>query len=160
MIAWVVYLAADVGSILGGWASGALIKRGMCPINSRLRVMTIAACLLPLSPLVAVSSSLRFALIIASIAALAHLAWQVTLGALIVDIYPQHSVATAFGIVAAGSGLGGMLSTGVVGHLVTSYSYTPVFIIMGLLHPCALLLIMRLRVNAAGDITAGGMTPV
>jgi MFS transporter, ACS family, aldohexuronate transporter len=149
MIAWIVYLAADAGSILGGWASGALIKRGMSPIRSRLRVMTIAACLLPLSPLVAISSSLGFALAIASIAALAHLAWQVTLGALIVDIYPQRSVATAFGIVAAGSGLGGMISTGVVGHMVTSYSYTPVFIIMGLLHPCALLIIRQLRLNVA-----------
>ena len=149
MLAWLVYLAADAGSIVGGWASGALIKRGMSAINSRVRVMTIAACLLPLSPLVALTSSLKVALVVASIAALAHLAWQVTLGALIIDIYPQHLVATAFGIVAAGSGLGGMLSTGVVGHLVTEYSYTPVFIIMGLLHPGALLLIRRLREREA-----------
>ena len=145
MLAWLVYLAADVGSIAGGWASGALIKRGMRPVRSRVTVMTVCAFLLPLSPLVALSSSVEVALAVASIAALAHLAWQVTLGALIIDLYPKHSVATAFGIVAAGSGLGGMLSTNVVGHLVTSYSYTPVFFIMGILHPCALLLIRRLR---------------
>ena len=115
-------------------------------------VMTVCACLLPLSPLVALSSSVKVALAIASIAALAHLAWQVTLGALIIDLYPSHSVATAFGIVAAGSGLGGMLSTNVVGHLVTSYSYTPVFIIMGVLHPCALLLIRRLRSSEGAGV--------
>ena len=152
-LAWLVYLAADVGSIVGGWASGALIKRGMQPARSRIAVMTVCACLLPLSPIVALSSSVKVALAIASIAALAHLAWQVTLGALIIDLYPSHSVATAFGIVAAGSGLGGMLSTNVVGHLVTSYSYTPVFIIMGVLHPCALLLIRRLRTSGDARVS-------
>ena len=50
MLAWLVYLAADVGSIAGGWASGALIKRGMRPVRSRVTVMTVCAFLLPLSP--------------------------------------------------------------------------------------------------------------
>jgi ACS family hexuronate transporter-like MFS transporter len=50
-------------------------------------------------------------------------------------------VATAFGIVAAGSGFGGMLSTGVVGYLVTNYSYVPVFVGMAALHPLALALV-------------------
>ena len=76
-----------------------------------------------------------------AIVALSQLAWQVTIGALIVDRYPPGSVATAFGIVAAGSGFGGMLSTGIVGYLVTNYSYAPVFIGMAALHPLALALV-------------------
>lgn len=144
-IAWIVYLAADLGSLLGGWASGALIKRGMNTINARKRVMIAAACLLPLSPLVALAPSVYVALLVASIAAFAHLAWQVTLGVLIVDLYPQKLMATVFGVVAAGSGLGGLISTGIVGRLVTDYSYTPVFVLMGLLHPLALLLILSIR---------------
>jgi ACS family hexuronate transporter-like MFS transporter len=54
-------------------------------------------------------------------------------------------VGTVFGVVAAGSGLGGMISTNLVGHLVTSYSYTPVFLAMGFLHPTAFLLLRTLR---------------
>jgi ACS family hexuronate transporter-like MFS transporter len=61
------------------------------------------------------------------------------------DLYPRAVVATVFGMVAAGSGLGGVLSTGVVGHLVTYYSYTPVLVLMGLLHPIALVLILQVR---------------
>jgi MFS transporter, ACS family, hexuronate transporter len=77
----------------------------------------------------------------AAVVALSQLAWQVTIGALIVDRYPSASVATAFGLVAAGSGFGGMVSTGVVGHLVTHYSYVPVFVGMAALHPLALTLV-------------------
>ena len=46
-----------------------------------------------------------------------------------------------FGVVSAGSGLGGMLFMNVVGRLVTSFSYTPVFVLMGCLHPIALLFV-------------------
>jgi ACS family hexuronate transporter-like MFS transporter len=144
-VAWVVYFAADLGSVLGGWLSGALIRRGTSPVASRKRVMAMAACLLPLSPLVAFAPSANMAILIASIIALAHLAFQATGGALVVDLYPSKSIATAFGIIAAGSGLGGMLATNVVGQLVTAYSYTPVFALMGLLHPLALLLLWRVR---------------
>ena len=75
--------------------------------------------------------------------------WQVTGGAMIVDLYPSRAVATAFGFILAGSGLGGLISTGVVGHLVTTQSYTPVFVIMGVLHPLALFLLWQVRDPAA-----------
>lgn len=113
--------------------------------------MMVAACLLPLSPLVTFVPSIYAALLIASVAAFAHLAWQVTLSVLIVDLYPGRSVATVFGVVAAGSGLGGLISTGVIGHLVTNYSYAPVFAIMGVLHPLALLLILRVKNDLSHD---------
>jgi len=142
---WVVYLAADIGSILGGWASGLLIKRGMRPVPSRLRVLTVAACFLPLSPLIALVPSARLAVGIAALVVLAHLTWQVTVGVLVVDLFPPALVATACGLVAVGSGIGGVVSTNVVGHLVTSYSYLPVFAIMGVLHPIALILVLRIR---------------
>jgi ACS family hexuronate transporter-like MFS transporter len=144
-LVWVVYLAADIGSLIGGWASGAMIRRGVSIIPARRRVMLAAACLLPLSPLIAFVPSLYLALAIASVAACAHLAWQVTLGVMIVDLYPQRTVATIFGVIAAGSGLGGLISTGVVGRLVTDYSYVPVFALMGGLHPLALLLIWQIK---------------
>jgi ACS family hexuronate transporter-like MFS transporter len=131
-VAWVVYLAADVGALLGGWLSGRLIDRGYAPLSA----ITILV-----GPLVAWAPSIPLVLVCAAGVALSQLAWQVTIGALIVDRYPPASVATAFGIVAAGSGFGGMVSTGVVGYLVTHYSYVPVFVAMAALHPLALVLV-------------------
>jgi ACS family hexuronate transporter-like MFS transporter len=83
--------------------------------------------------------------LIAMVVAFAHLTWQVVMTALAVDLFPQHMVATVFGLIAAGSGLGGLVSNELVGRLVTSWSYTPVFMVMGLLHPLALLLVWQAR---------------
>jgi len=140
-VAWVVYLAADVGALLGGWLSGRLIDRGHAPLTARKMVLRFAAVTILVGPLVAWAPSLPLVLVCAAGVALSQLAWQVTIGALIVDRYPPASVATAFGIVAAGSGFGGMVSTGVVGYLVTHYSYVPVFVGMAALHPLALVLV-------------------
>ncbi len=148
-IAWLVYLAADIGCIAGGYLSGFLIKRGSTPAQSRIWVMTIAAVLLPLSPLINSASSPLMAVGIAAVAAFAHLAWQISLSTLIVDIYPKPMVGTVFGLVAAGSGLGGMISTNLVGRAVTNYSYVPIFVVMGCLHPLAYLMLRGLRKSRA-----------
>ncbi|MGC8792154.1 MAG: MFS transporter [Bryobacteraceae bacterium] len=150
-VAWMVYLAADLGSVLGGTLSGRLIRKGMLPVAARLRVMTLAALMAPLGALVALKPPLGFALSLAALVSFSHLTWQVTLSALIVDLFPPRIVATVFGLVAAGSGLGGLLSTGGVGRLVTAYSYAPVFALMGILHPCGLLVARLVRGGEGGE---------
>jgi MFS transporter, ACS family, hexuronate transporter len=60
---------------------------------------------------------------------------------LIVDIYLKPLPGTVFGLVSAGSGVSGMISTNLVGRTGTYYSYTPVFIAIGFLHPVAYILI-------------------
>lgn len=144
-LAWLVYLAADLGCIAGGYVAGVLIRRGCTPAQSRIWVMTLAAVALPLSPLINSASSPLVVIGIASIAAFAHLAWQISLSTLIVDLYPRPLVGTVFGLVAAGSGLGGMISTNLVGRAVTYWSYAPVFVVMGFLHPVAYLMLRGLR---------------
>ena len=51
-ITWIVYAAAGVGSILGGWLSGRLIQRGSAPAASRMWIMLGCACLMPVSFLI------------------------------------------------------------------------------------------------------------
>ena len=144
-ITWIVYLAADVGCITGGWLSGKLIQRGFTAPASRIRVMAIAVFLAPLSVLVPRAASPLIAVLIAAAVVFAHLLWQTCLSTLVVDLNPRHMMGTVFGIVAAGSGLGGMISTNLIGRLVTHYSYTPVFLVMGFMHPLAFVLVRRLR---------------
>jgi ACS family hexuronate transporter-like MFS transporter len=143
-IGWIVYLAADIGCITGGYFSGWLIRRGYMPAASRLRVMGCAAALLPLSPFVAYAPTPLVCVLIASVIAFAHLSWQISLSTVIVDVYPKRLVGTVFGLVAAGSGFGGMLAMNLVGRAVTYYSYVPVFIAAAFLHPTAYLFIRRL----------------
>jgi MFS transporter, ACS family, hexuronate transporter len=136
-LAWIVYLAADFGSIGGGFLSGRLVKRGFSPVRARLTIMAVAACLAPFGALVATGPTLPVAFALGSIVALAHLAFQVNVSTLVVDLYPTRVVATVFGVIAAGSGIGGIVSTQVISHLVVASDYGPVFLLMGCLHPIA-----------------------
>lgn len=142
-IAWLVYLAADFGCIAGGLLSGRLVKRGLTPPEARKWTMTLAAALIPCSALVPLVGAKWAIFALVSIVALAHMTWIVTLTTLAVDLFPSRRLGSIFGVIAAGSGLGGMLFTNLVGRLVTHVSYSPVFVIMGCLHPIALFFIWR-----------------
>jgi ACS family hexuronate transporter-like MFS transporter len=107
--------------------------------------MTVAACVMPMSVLVPQIDTLGVLLAIGMIIAFAHMIWLVNLSALVVDLIPQRSLATTFGVIASGSALGGMAMNWTVGHLVTHYSYDPAFLLMAALHPFALILIWHLR---------------
>ena len=144
-ITFVIFLAADFGALGGGWFSGLLIKRQVPPPASRVRIMAAAACVMPLSVLVPGVASLPVVLAIGMLVVFAHLTWLINLSSLVVDVIPQRSLATTFGVIAAGSALGGMVMNWAVGRLLTHASYGPAFFVMAGLHPLALLLVWRLR---------------
>lgn len=139
-LAWVVYLAADVGSVGGGLFSGYLIKRGRPAASSRLLAMTLAGGLVPFGMLIASEPSVGLTLTIGALVAFAHLLFQVNLSTLVVDLYPGRVVATVFGIIAAGSGIGGIFSTKLIGELAISGHYPTMFLLMGMLHPIAVVI--------------------
>ena len=148
-VTWVVYLAADIGVLSGGWLSGLLIKRGTAPARSRLWIMLGCAALVPLGAMIPHVDALWLVLAFGMIAVLAHLAWLINLSALVVDLVPRGSLAFAFGVIAAGSSLGGLMMNKAVGSLVTNTSYDPAFGFMLLLHPLAWLLAWQLRPRTA-----------
>jgi ACS family hexuronate transporter-like MFS transporter len=139
-LAWIVYLAADVGSIGGGLLSGRFIRAGMQPARSRIVAMTCAAALAPLGMLISLEPHTAPTLALGALVACAHLIFQVNMGALVVDLYPMRHVATVFGLIAAGSALGGFASTQVVGQLASTRAYDQIFLLMSALHPIAWLI--------------------
>lgn len=165
-ITWIVYAAAGVGSLAGGWLSGRLIKRGMTPASSRLSVMLGCACLMPLSLFIARVSHLNAALALTVVTVLAALAWLINISSLVVDLVPKHSLGTVFSVVAAGSTVGGIVMNmlvaamvsgpahsvgfldravgavfGPVAALVQGHGYAQWFYIMAFLHPIAWLVL-------------------
>ena len=148
-VTWVVYLAADVGVLAGGWLSGLLIARGTTPVRSRLWIMLGCAALVPLGAAIPHVDALWLVLAFGMAAVLAHLAWLINLSALVVDLVPRGSLAFAFGVIAAGSSLGGLMMNKAVGSLVTNTSYDPAFAFMLLLHPLAWMLAWQLRPRAS-----------
>lgn len=137
-VAWIVYLAADVGSIGGGWFSGRLIRAGIAPARSRLIAMTCAAAVAPIGMLISLQFGIAPTIALGALVALAHLVFQINIGVLVVDLFPMRYMATVFGLIAAGSALGGLLSTQLVGQLASTHAYGAIFLLMGMLHPLAL----------------------
>jgi ACS family hexuronate transporter-like MFS transporter len=140
-VGWVVYLGAGVGTVAGGLVSRRLIRGGMRVGVAYRWTMLCAAALVPLSPLAALVPHYALSVLLASIVAMAHMAWLVTLTATIIELYPADQVGKAAGLIAMGSGFGGMLSSEIVGYLVTHGGYTPVFFLMAVLHPIAISLL-------------------
>jgi MFS transporter, ACS family, hexuronate transporter len=136
-IAWVVYLAADLGSVGGGAISSWLVKRGIEPTRSRLMAMAGAALVAPIGMVSAFHPALPVLFAIGAAVAFAHLVYQINISTLVVDLYPGRNIATVFGIIGAGSALGGMLSAEVVGSLVSSGNFDRSFVLMAFLHPIA-----------------------
>jgi ACS family hexuronate transporter-like MFS transporter len=147
-IMWVIFLMADIGFLLGGYLSGRLIRSGSSAPAARLWTMLASVALVPLSPLVALLPSTTGAIAVASIIALAHCAWMSNLTTLVVDIVPSRIMATTFGVISAGSAIGGMLMNEMVAATVQTYSYTPCFVLMAFMHPIAITLLWRYRRGA------------
>lgn len=166
-VTWVIYTAAGVGSLAGGWFSGVLVKRGRSPLSSRLRVMLACACIMPLSILIPGSGGLSSTMILTACMVFGSLAWLINISAIVVDIAPKHSLGTIFSVVAAGSTLGGIAMNLLVATMVSGPAvkesgfldqgfqavfgpllravegkgYDPWFVAMAFLHPIALLIL-------------------
>jgi ACS family hexuronate transporter-like MFS transporter len=148
-ITWVVFLAADIGTVLGGWLSGRLLRRGRSTLSARMTVMLACAALMPLAVFIPGASSLNLALGIAMLMVLAHMAWLVNLSTMVVDLVPQKAVATVFGIVAAGSTVGGIFMNKFVERTITDSGYGPIFTSMVFLHPLAFVILLALGARGA-----------
>lgn len=140
---WLIYLAADVGFLGGGFLSAHLIKGGADARAARLRTMAVCAVLVPLASLIAFAPGSGSVFAFAMLAVLAHTAWLTNLSTYIVDLVPKSILATAFGLIAAGSAAGGILMNEAVAWTVTRFSYDYCFYAMVALHPLAFAILWR-----------------
>jgi MFS transporter, ACS family, hexuronate transporter len=124
-ITWIVYAAAGVGSLLGGWLSGQFVKRGVAPASSRLWVMLGCACIMPLSPFIAQATGMNLTMTLTICTVFASLAWLINISSLVVDVVPKHSLGTVFSVVATGSTIGGIIMNMIVATMVSGPSTKP-----------------------------------
>jgi ACS family hexuronate transporter-like MFS transporter len=62
------------------------------------------------------------------------------------DLFPSRDVGTVVGLTGTAGGIGGFLSSLVIGKVVESVSYTPVFIAVGVTYPiCVIILLLAIK---------------
>jgi MFS transporter, ACS family, aldohexuronate transporter len=140
-----IYVAADFGSIGGGWLSSSLLKRGWNVNRARKTAMLICAlCVLPVL-FVSRVSGLWPAVAIIALATSAHQGWSANLFTIASDMFPQRAIGSVIGIGGFGGAVGGMCIAWLVGHLLQwTHSYVLVLLIAGSAYLAALLVIQIL----------------
>ncbi len=138
----VIYLAADVGSIGGGWLSSTLIKSGRSVNAGRKTAMLICAlCVVPIIFAVR-ASGLLVAVGLIALATAAHQGWSANLYTLVSDTFPRRAVGSVVGIGGFAGAASGMLIATVTGYLLQwTGSYVPIFFVAASAYLFALLLI-------------------
>jgi MFS transporter, ACS family, aldohexuronate transporter len=139
--AWIPYAFAGAGSLLGGGISGILLRRQLSLNLSRKIALGIGASLLPVSLFIA-GAPLSYAIVFFSLAMFAHQFWSANVQTLPADLFPSTVVGSVEGLLGSAGAFGGMLFGLLVGWLVGNHGYGPAFLIAGVLHPLAFLVIL------------------
>jgi ACS family hexuronate transporter-like MFS transporter len=141
MRTWIIaglYLAADVGSIGGGWMSSFLIHRGWAVNRARKTTMLATAVLVPLVALIAVNDNLWLAVGLIGIALSMHQWFSSNLFTTTSDMFPKEAIGTVVGMgQIAGSGVA-MITQPLIGRCYDHFhSYAPVFLVAACCYPMA-----------------------
>jgi MFS transporter, ACS family, hexuronate transporter len=144
LFAWVPYVAADAGSLLGGWTSGYLIKRGWSVNAARRATIIFAAALMPAGILAARTPDPMLALALIAVVLFGFQFWINNVQTMPSDFFPDRAVASVAGLGGVGAGLGSMVFTLGTGWVVDHFSYTPVLTAAGLLAPLGTLVLLSL----------------
>jgi ACS family hexuronate transporter-like MFS transporter len=131
--AWIPFLVAGSGNILGGLVSGYLVRRGMPVALARKTSVTLFAILMMAAIPAVLVSSAALSIGFVSIAMTGYTGSLASVLSLPADVFPKNAVGSVYGLASMGSGFGGMVFTLITGWVVEHYSYTPVFFGFGLM---------------------------
>lgn len=127
-LASVAYLVGAMGNILGGYASGRLIKRGLSVDFSRKLIFTVGALICSSCTfLVPWMITLKEATLIIAVAVLGNNVTSCLLYAVVSDVFPESGLASVTGITGVGEGIVDMAMAILTGVIVDRFSFVPVF---------------------------------
>lgn len=159
MYAWIPFVAAAIGGLLGGRASDLLIQRGVPPAKARRIILYISAPFAPLGIFTSQVRSASIAILLMSLMSFVVYCWFINTAAIIPDIVPERAVASVLGIVGTAGSASGVLFTFLVGFLVSRYSsYHAVFFILGSMHLIAALILWLISADPVSG-TSGSDSP-
>lgn len=152
----VIYLMSDAGSIIGGWMSSFLIKKGFSVNRSRKTTMLIAAlCVTPVY-FASQTQHLWVAVALTGLAMAAHSAWSANLFTISSDMFPQRAVGSVVGIGSMIGAIGGMFGATLAGFLLESTgSYSVLFGVAGIVYLIAFGLIQLLAPDLKSVVLSG-----
>ncbi len=134
LFAWLPFLAADIGCLMGGTISLTLQKRfGISLINARRSAFTVGALLMVGVAFVGFVESPYTAIALLSLAGFAHQTLSVTVITMSSDLFKRSEVATVAGMAGTCGNAGVLLFSLLIGKLVPVIGYSPFFVALAAL---------------------------
>jgi ACS family hexuronate transporter-like MFS transporter len=128
MFAWLPFVAADLGSIVGGFVSPLFMERFKMPVvHSRLAGIVLGAACMIGPGCIGLSSSVYGAIGLLCVGAFAHQVISIMTNTLGTDLFGSHEVATANGLAGTAAWTGGLAFSLVVGALAHSVGFNALF---------------------------------
>jgi ACS family hexuronate transporter-like MFS transporter len=128
MFAWLPFLAADLGGVLGGYLSPFFMNRfGFGLVNSRLAGMVLGAVLMMGPGCVGLAPNATIAILLFCLGGFAHQMISALVNCLSADVFEHHEIATANGLSGTAAWTGGLSFSLLVGALAETIGYTPLF---------------------------------
>lgn len=131
--AWIPFVTADLGNLVGGWLTGRLVRLGFSVSAARKTMISLSALLMTAALGVAFAPSVGQAVLLVSVATFGYTSYNANALAFPADVFPKNMVGSIWGLASLGSGLGGMLFSWLSGRMIEAYGYAPVFIAYGLM---------------------------
>jgi MFS transporter, ACS family, hexuronate transporter len=145
MMAWLPFVAADVGTAAGGSIASWLQRRGWSLDRSHKTVMTVSAILMMASALVPALPAAWQYMAAMSVAIVGMQMFGANNHAIPTHMFPGAAVGTVAGMGGACAGIGSMIFTRFIGVSVDlTHSYVPVFVAAGVVYPIMCLVSLKL----------------
>ncbi len=140
---WIPFLTLGISNILGGWISDGLINRlGFSVDKGRKTVMGLAALLTMAAPAIAFASSVEWAVCFMSLVTFAHGFWITNYITSISDTFGAAATSTVVGLSGTAGALSALIVNPLIGWVVMSVGYTPLWIASGVMYPLGFLILI------------------
>jgi len=159
LFAWLPFLAADVGCVLGGYLSPWFVRvLNVSLLTSRKMVVAVGALCMIGPACVGLVASPYAAIALLCVGGFAHQTLSGALYSVTSDMFGKDEVATATGMGGMMGYLGGAAFTAMFGALVTRLGYAPLFALLALFDLLAAVILWIMAREAPGGPAAPAMS--
>lgn len=142
LYAWIPFLFADLGNVLGGAASDALIRRGWPALRARVTVLGAVACLAPFGAFVGFMESTAGAMAVTCMITFLCQAWSTNIATLCADLTDRNETGTVMGMMGTAGSAMGLVFAQILGFTIAKLGYASAFVMAACLHPLAIITLL------------------
>ena len=139
---WIPFLALGISNISGGWFSDKLVAANFTVDRARKTVMGVAAALTLCVLFITSVSTAEIAVALMALFMFAHGFWITNYITAIADMFGNKGTATVVGLSGTAGTLSSLVINPMIGWIVMHYSYSPLWMVAGLLYPLAFMLFL------------------